>query len=80
MCWWGPQFWGPNKVRHCASCFTSMILVDPQIALGSRCDVPVFQMAEQRLQRCRGLPEVIEPGAAELDGGPEPSTKLALPG
>ena len=57
-----------------------MILVDSQIVLGSRCDIPVFQVAKQRLRRCRGLPEVIQPGATELGGAPEPSTKMAPPG
>lgn len=57
-----------------------MILVASQIVLGGRCDIPAFQVAKQRLRRCRGLPEVIQPAAAELGGAPEPSTKLAPPG
>ena len=77
VCSRGPQFWGPNNVRHRGSCFTSMSLFDPQIVLGSRCDVPIFQVRKQRLQRRRGLPGLA--GGSRAGPGPRAECQAHLP-
>lgn len=42
---------GVPTVSGTGSCFTSMTLLDPQIVLGRECDVPIFRMRKQRLQK-----------------------------